>query len=146
MDLNNIYTEVILEHSRNSRNKKELSNPTFVEPGNNPSCGDEITLQLKGNEDKIEDASYTGTGCAISQASTSIMIDTIKNHSYKEALEMANNFIGMIKNEVTDQEELDKLGDAIIFENIKNLPARVKCAVLPWYTLKNVIEKNNKDK
>ena len=59
---------------------------------------------------------------------------------------MANDFIGMIKNEVTDQEELDKLGDAIIFENIKNLPARVKCAVLPWYTLKNVIEKNNKDK
>ncbi|WP_138158865.1 Fe-S cluster assembly sulfur transfer protein SufU [Peptoniphilus catoniae] len=141
MNLNEIYTEVILEQSRNKRNKRDLDNPTVKELGHNPSCGDEITLQLKVDNGKIEDASYTGTGCAISQASTSIMVDRIKDLSYEEALKLANDFIAMVKGEVKDEKTLEELGDAAIFENIQNLPARVKCAVLPWYTLKEIIEK-----
>lgn len=140
MDLSQIYTQLILEHSRNPENRRELEDATFTELGHNPSCGDEITLHVKMNGDIIEDLSFTGVGCAISQASTSIMIDTVKGLSKKETIELADTFIGMIRGEVEDEEKLDDLGDAIAFENIKTMPARVKCAVLSWYTLKNVLE------
>ncbi|RVU55236.1 Fe-S cluster assembly sulfur transfer protein SufU [Anaerosphaera multitolerans] len=145
MDLNEIYTELILEQSRNKRNKRELKNPTHVELGHNPSCGDEITLQLRIVNDIIEDISYTGHGCAISQASTSIMIDTVKGLKVKDALNLSNKFIAMVKNEIEDEADLEDLGDAIVFESIKNLPARLKCAVLPWYTLKDIIENDKKE-
>lgn len=142
MNLNDIYTELILEQSRNKRNRRHLENPTHVELGHNPSCGDEITLELRVKEKKIEDASYTGIGCAISQASTSIMIDTIKGLDTQKALELSNKFIAMVKGEISDEVDLEDLEDAIAFESIQNLPARVKCAVLPWYTLKEMIEKD----
>ena len=145
MNLNDIYTELILEQSRNKRNRRELENPTHEELGHNPSCGDEITLQLRVVDNKIEDMSYTGQGCAISQASTSIMIDTVKKLTLDEALLLCNKFIAMVKGEVADENELEDLGDAVVFENIQNLPARVKCAVLPWYTLKNIIEKDERE-
>lgn len=145
MNLNDIYTELILEQSRNKRNRRKLENPTHEELGHNPSCGDEITLQLRVADNKIEDMSYTGQGCAISQASTSIMIDTVKELTLDEALLLCNKFIAMVKGEVADENELEDLGDAVVFENIQNLPARVKCAVLPWYTLKNIIEKDERE-
>lgn len=141
MDLSQIYTQLILEHSRNPENKREIDNPSYTELGHNPSCGDEITLQIKmDDDDHIEDIAFTGIGCAISQASSSIMADTVKGLSREEAIEMADTFIGMIRGEVEDPDDLDKLGDAVAFENIKTMPARVKCAVLSWYTLKNVLE------
>lgn len=141
MDLSSIYTQLILEHSRNPANKRELENPTYTELGHNPSCGDEITLQIKlSDEGIIEDIAFTGVGCAISQASTSIMADTVKGLSKEEAIVLADTFIGMIRGEDQDEENLDKLGDAIAFENIQTMPARVKCAVLAWYTMKNVLE------
>ncbi|MDO5041652.1 MAG: SUF system NifU family Fe-S cluster assembly protein [Peptoniphilus sp.] len=143
MNLNEIYTEVVLEQSRNKKNRRDLDDPTVKELGHNPSCGDEITLQLKLDGDIIEDASYVGSGCAISQASTSIMIDIIKKMKLSDAEKLADKFISMVKGEITDENELDELEDAAIFENIKNLPARVKCAELPWYTLKNVIKEQN---
>lgn len=146
MNLDNIYTELILEQSRNKRNRRELDNPTYKELGHNPSCGDEITLEVKVENGVIEDMSYTGHGCAISQASTSIMIDTLKGMEVNEALEMCEKFISMVKGEELSEEDMDNLGDAVAFENIKNLPARVKCAVLAWYTLKNVIEEKEKAK
>ncbi|WBW50323.1 SUF system NifU family Fe-S cluster assembly protein [Peptoniphilus equinus] len=142
MNLNDIYTELILEQSRNKRNRRHLDNPDFVELGHNPSCGDEITLEVKVDAQNIVDASYTGVGCAISQASTSIMIDTIKGLDADKAHELAVKFIAMVKGEIDDPDELDELDDAVAFESIKNLPARVKCAVLPWYTLKEMIEKD----
>ena len=145
MNLNDIYTELILEQSRNKRNRRELENPTHEELGHNPSCGDEITLQLRVADNKIEDMSYTGQGCAISQASTSIMIDTVKELTLDEALLLCNKFIAMVKGEVADENELEDLGDAVVFENIQNLPARVKCAVLPWYTLKNILGKDERE-
>lgn len=141
MNLNEIYTELILEHSKNKRNKRNLEEPTHIELGHNPSCGDEITLQLKIENDVIEDISYVGHGCAISQASTSIMIDIVKGVTVGKALELCEKFISMVKGEIGEN-ELDELGDAIAFENIQNLPARVKCAVLAWHTLKDILENN----
>ena len=97
MDLNAIYTELILEHSRHSCNKGHLDCANCVERGYNPSCGDDITLEFYLSNGIIESAAFTGTGCAISQASTSIMIDLVKGKSVEEAVKLADTFLGMIK-------------------------------------------------
>lgn len=141
-DLTDVYNELIMEHSMNSYNKKELENADYSEVGHNPNCGDEITLQLKVNNGIIENMAFSGHGCAISQSSTSIMIDTLKGKTIEEAKEIVKTFIGMIKRETTDEEELKKLEDAIAFKNVSNMPARVKCALLAWHTLEDILNKN----
>jgi nitrogen fixation NifU-like protein len=139
MDINSIYTELIMEHNRSGHNKKALVDPDIRERGHNPSCGDDITLELKLDRNIIKDASFTGVGCAISQASTSMMIDLIKGLTTEKALNLVEIFIAMIKKEITDENQLEKLEDAIVLQNISNMPARVKCAVLAWHTLKEAI-------
>jgi len=143
MDLDSVYTELIMEHNKNSRNKHQLENADLSEHGHNPSCGDDITLELKFDGDLISDAAFTGSGCAISQASTSIMIDLIKGKSIEDALELVETFISMIKKDIKDQQELRKLKDAMALKNISNMPARVKCAVLSWHTLKEALNERN---
>ena len=141
-ELDDIYNELIMEHSMNSYNKKKLNNADFCEIGHNPNCGDEISLELKLNGDIIENMAFSGHGCAISQASTSIMIDTLKGKTIKEAKEIIETFIKMIKREIKDEETLEKLEDAIAFRNISNMPARVKCALLAWHTIEEILNKN----
>lgn len=143
-DLTDVYNELIMEHSMNSYNKKKLDNADFCELGHNPNCGDEITLEVKLNGDVIENMAFSGQGCAISQASTSVMIDTLKGKTVKEAREIIKIFIEMIKRETKNEEELQKLEDAIAFKNISNMPARVKCALLAWHTLEDMLDKNGK--
>ena len=140
MELESIYTDLILDHSHSSHNKKHLDSPTCMERGHNPSCGDDIVLELKLNDNTIEEASFTGSGCAISQASTSIMIDLILGKSVAEAKNLADTFLAMIKKEITEDSELEILEDAIAFKNISNMPARVKCAVLGWHTLNEAVK------
>ena len=140
MPLDDIYTTLIMEESRSEHNKGDLDDPDYKELGHNPSCGDEITLQIKMDGDTLKDLSYTGVGCAISQASTSIMIDTVRGKTREEAIHLADTFINMIKGVAITEEEEDALEDAMAFEGVSKLPARVKCAVLPWYTLKNILE------
>jgi nitrogen fixation protein NifU and related proteins len=139
MDLSQIYTELIMEHSQNKLNKRHLDCASCSERGHNPSCGDDIELELKFDGNIIEEAAFTGSGCAISQASTSMMIDLITGKSKEEALELVETFIGMIKRDITDDKELEVLEDAMVLKNISNMPARVKCAVLAWHTLKEAI-------
>lgn len=146
MDLNSIYTEVIMEHNASKHNKHKLEGANIVEDGHNPSCGDEITLQLKVKDGVIEDAAFIGTGCAISQASTSIMIDLIKGKTVEEGKHLAHLFIGMIKREITDDKELEDLEDALALRNISNMPARVKCAVLAWHTLDECLKDKDQEK
>ena len=129
-NLDSVYTDLIMEHSMASHNKRKLEHPDKCEMGHNPSCGD-----------VIEDLAFTGHGCAISQASTSIMIDTLIGKTKEEALEIIDTFIGMIKREIKDDSELEKLEDAIAFKNVSNMPARVKCAVLAWHTIKDLLDK-----
>ena len=119
-ELTDVYNELIMEHSMNSYNKKKLENADYCEVGHNPNCGDEITLQLKLNGNKIEDMAFSGHGCAISQASTSIMIDTLKGKTVEEAKEIIKTFIEMIKRETTDEKELKKLEDAKKFISFLN--------------------------
>ena len=142
-DLTDVYNDLIMEHSMNSYNKKKLEGANYSEIGHNSNCGDEITLELKLDGNKIEDMAFTGHGCAISQASTSIMIDTLRGKTIEEAKEIIKTFIEMIKREITDEEQLKKLEDAIAFKNVSNMPARVKCALLAWHTLDDMLNKND---
>ncbi|MBC2578215.1 SUF system NifU family Fe-S cluster assembly protein [Peptostreptococcus russellii] len=147
MDLKSLYTDLLLQESNNKANRRDLNDPTFKELGHNPSCGDEITLQVEMDGNIIKDASYTGEGCAISRASASMMVDLIKGKDIREAKELTEKFIGMIKKEVdVDDDLIDSLGDAVVFENVSNMPARVKCAVLAWHTLSNIIDSNFENK
>lgn len=141
LDLNEIYTELIMEHNMSKRNRRELESCDLCEKGHNPSCGDEIEIKLKYNGDIIEDIAFTGKGCAISQASTSMMIDLVKGKSKSEAKELIETFIAMIKREIKDEEKLEVLEDAMVLQNISNMPARVKCAVLAWHTLEEMLKK-----
>ena len=131
MALEDIYTELIGEHSRNPENKRHLPHATCALKGHNPSCGDEITLELQIEDGIVKDASFTGVGCAISQASTDIMIDLIRGQKVEKAKELAEKFIGS---------ELEELDEALALQNVSNMPARVKCAVLAWHTLDNALE------
>ena len=140
--LGDLYTEVIGEHSRSPENKGELAAATVRERGHNPSCGDEITLELQIEDGIIKDAAVTGVGCAISQASTDIMIDLMRGKTVEEAQRLAQLFTSMIKREVTDDAALEELDEAIALKNISNMPARVKCAVLAWHTLEDVLKKD----
>lgn len=140
-ELIDLYNELIMEHSMNSYNKKKLREPSFSKLGHNPNCGDEITLEVKLNGNIIEDMAFDGHGCAISMSSTSIMIDTLKGKTIEEAKEIIKTFIGMIKREEKSPQQLEALEDAIVFKNVSNMPARVKCALLAWHTLED--ELNN---
>lgn len=141
MEMDQLYTDLILEHNQDKRNKHELAEFTNSEHGHNPSCGDDLTLQIDVKDGVIKDAAYTGSGCAISQASASMMIDLIKGKTVEDALHYVDLFLGMIKKEVTDEAELEELEDAMALKNISNMPARVKCAVLAWHTLKEALNK-----
>ena len=141
MELDSIYTELILHASSDKKNFRKIENPDIEELGHNPSCGDELTIYAKINDGKIVDASFTGEGCAISKASTSLMIDIIKGKTVDEAKEIIAVFLNMIRGEELTKDELKKLKDARVFEGIKKLPARVKCATLSWHTMENLLGK-----
>lgn len=136
MDLQQIYSQIIMQHSRSSDYKREMEDPSIKERGHNPSCGDDIELSIRLNGDVIEEASFTGHGCAISQASTSLMCELIEGETVEEAKAQVESFLAMIKGEKTDMDQLeDELGDAVALQNIAYMPQRVKCAVLAWHTL-----------
>ena len=146
MNLNELYTEVIKEHNLSHHNKHHLEHANIEMPGKNPSCGDEITLYLKVENGIITDGSYTGVGCAISQASVSIMIDQIRGKTVEEASELSELFLNMIRKSPLTDEELEKLDEAVALSNIANMPARVKCATMPWHTLQTAIEASKDSK
>jgi nitrogen fixation NifU-like protein len=138
--MNNIYSELILQHNKSKHNKRTLEAADFVERGHNPNCGDDLTLQVKVDKGIIVDAAYLGTGCAISQASMSIMIDMVKGNTIEEATEKAHIFFKMVQgNSITEGEE-DLLEDAIAFESLNKMPARAKCGTLGWHCLEESIK------
>ena len=136
-----IYNDLIMEHSLNSPNKKKLEKPTACELGHNPNCGDEIELQVEIENGIVKDASFTGHGCAISQSSTSIMIDILRGKTIEQAKKIIDVFVKMIKREKMSDGERKLLGEGVAFENISNMPARVKCALLSWHTMQDLLEK-----
>ena len=139
MDFKTFYNEVVTDHNMHPLHKHAIENPDIEMEGVNPSCGDEITVQLKVADGVITDGGFIGDGCAISQASADIMIDMVIGLKVEEAQHLANNFIKMIKGEATP-EEIDELGEAGALSDISHMPARVKCAVLGWHTVDEMIK------
>ena len=139
MDFKTFYNEVVTDHNMHPLHKHLIEDPDIEMEGVNPSCGDEITVQLKVKDGIISDASFIGDGCAISQASADIMIDMIMGKNVTEARHLAENFIKMIKGEATP-DEIDELGEAGALSDISHMPARVKCAVLGWHTIDEIIK------
>lgn len=141
MDLRSIYHQVIIEKSRSTEHRHPVPGADISLEGVNPSCGDDITIQLKVKDGVIEDAGFMGAGCAISQASTSLMIDLVKGKPVDEAKRLIDLFFRMIKGEVEDESELEELDEVAALQGISHTPARVKCAVLAWHTLEEALEK-----
>lgn len=139
MDFKTFYNEVVTDHNMHPLHKHPIEDPDIEMEGVNPSCGDEITVQLKVKDGIISDASFIGDGCAISQASADIMIDMIIGKNVTEARHLAENFIKMIKGEATP-DEIDELGEAGALSDISHMPARVKCAVLGWHTIDEIVK------
>ena len=139
-DMEELYNDLIMDHSMHSPYKHALSCCDISAKGHNPSCGDEITLEVKIQEGVIQEMGFTGHGCAISQSSTSIMIETLTGKSVSEAKKIVETFLAMIRRERLEEEALDSLEDARAFQGIANMPARVKCALLAWKTLNEHLE------
>ena len=139
METKELYREILNEHNINPSHKQNMNEPTFCLEGVNPSCGDQITLQMKlGDDGKIIDASFTGSGCAVSQASVDMMADVVIVKTKEEALELADIFDRMIKGTVS-QEELEQLDEAAALQDVSHMPSRVKCAMLGWRTMKEML-------
>lgn len=139
-----IYKQVIIENTKEKEHKKEIEG--IEKEGVNPSCGDELKIFVKMNEDNtiIEEISFTGRGCAISEASANIMAEILKGKTKEEAKKILTTFFDMIKlNETDDQKLIEILGDAYAFKNISYMPSRVKCAFLGWKTLEKILEELN---
>lgn len=135
---NSFYNEILTDHNLRPAHKHALEGANMELRGVNPSCGDDITLRLKVENGKIVDGAFTGDGCAISQASADIMLDLIIGKTPEEAEHLSDLFLRMIKGKITDEEK-EELEEAGAFEDISHMPARVKCAVLGWHTMDNLL-------
>ncbi|WP_296097540.1 Fe-S cluster assembly sulfur transfer protein SufU [Dialister sp.] len=144
MELKQLYTDLILEYNKDKTNKRKISDPTVHERGHNPSCGDDIDIEAKIENGIIKDLAYTGTGCAISQASTAMMAELLQGRTVEEGLRLCRLFLDMIRGKVTDDSQLEELEAAITLKDISKMPVRVKCATLGWHTLEMALEKVEK--
>ena len=142
-----IYSAALMDHNAHPDYKYELEDATYSHDGINASCGDEMTLYLKVNNDTnvIEEATFTGHGCAISQASADMMAGLLEGESIEEAKRLSGLFIGMIQgNELSDEDKED-LDEAAELQSISRMPARVKCAELAWRTLNGILSERDKE-
>ena len=135
---NTFYNEILTDHNLHPGHKHDLPDANLVLEGVNPSCGDDIWLKLKVENDENVDGAFVGDGCAISQASADMMLDLIIGKKKDEALKLADIFLRMIRGSVSD-EELDELEEASVLKDIAHMPARVKCAVLGWHTMEELL-------
>ena len=149
MNLKELYQEIILDHGKNPRNLRKTDNFTKDAKGHNPLCGDKVHIFLKlGDDKKIEDVSFEGSGCAISMASASIMTDLVKQKNENDAKELIKDFLEMIKekpdisNKSLSENDKTKL---MSLSGVKQYPMRVKCATLAWHTLTSAMKDSKED-
>ena len=132
------YNEMLIDHNMHPAHKHELPDADMEMRGYNPTCGDDITLRLKVSEGVVVDGAFTGSGCAISQASADMMLDLVIGKPKEEALRLSDIFLRMIKGNASE-EEIDELEEACVLQDVSHMPARVKCAVLGWHTLEQML-------
>jgi nitrogen fixation NifU-like protein len=139
-DAKQLYQEVILDHNRKPRNYGKLADPTHRSEGLNPLCGDHIWLDLKVAGDVIESVAFEGQSCAICKASASMMTANVKGKSIADVERLVEEFRGMATGTLDVANEPNHLGRLTVFAGVKDLPSRVKCAVLPWHTLHAAVQ------
>ncbi len=135
-ELRDLYQEVILDHGKRPRNFRELPEGSRKAEGYNPLCGDRETVFLKLSGDVVEDVSFTGAGCAISTASASMMTESVKGKTRQEAEALFTRFHDLITGESKSGPGAPELGKLAVFSGVREYPVRIKCATLPWHTLK----------
>jgi nitrogen fixation NifU-like protein len=140
-ELLDLYQEVILDHNKHPRNFGELEGCDRSADGHNPLCGDRLTLFLKIDADTVTEISFEGSGCAISKASASIMTEIVKGKSRLQIEGLFENFHQLLTGDPSVREKAAAgLGKLAVFEGVREFPVRVKCATLPWHTLKAALE------
>ena len=139
-DMRELYQQVILEHNKKPRNFGRLASCTHHADGHNPLCGDQLQLTIQVEGGRIADIKFEGSGCAIDVASASLMTGAVKGRKVEEAEAMADQFRGMVRGELDPASETPLLGKLTLFQGVKDLPSRVKCAVLPWATLRSALQ------
>ena|SRR5690554_7192228 len=145
MDIKQLYRELIMDHYRNPRNKGLIKDSNYLTVGvNNPSCGDEITIQVKLNSDIVEDVRHEGTGCSICCASASVASELLKGKKVTSAQTIINHFYELMRGEL-EEDEKRLLEDAAIFVGVAMFPARIKCATLAWIAIEKAIFKKKED-
>ena len=145
MELDSLYQEVILDHYKHPQHKSLAPNPTVQVHHVNTSCGDEITLNLHTNGTTVDEITWDGVGCSISQASTSVVSDLVRGKDITEALAIIDSFQAMIQSKGSDSGDEDILGDGVAFAGVAKFPARVKCALLGWMATKDAISQSQKN-
>lgn len=138
MENRTFYNEILTDHNLHPSHKEKLEDANLILEGVNPSCGDDILLQLKEENGVITDGAFVGDGCAISQASADIMLDLIIGKKKEEALRLSDIFLRMIQGEASG-EEIEELEEASALQDISHMPSRVKCAVLGWHTMEELL-------
>lgn len=138
-DLRELYQQVILDHNKNPRNFGEMADADKRVDGYNPLCGDHYTIFVKTDGEKIAEVSFTGSGCAISKASASVMSSTVKGKSKEEAERLFDTFHRLVTGDASGLSAAD-LGRLAAFSGVSEFPARVKCATLAWHTLRSALE------
>jgi nitrogen fixation protein NifU and related proteins len=145
MNIEHLYRQVIMDHYKSPKNKGFVADNSYMTVHlNNPSCGDEMTVQVKVEQGIITDIKHQGTGCSICCSSASVMSETLKNHTMDEAQSMLHEFYELIKGYPFNREILT--GDAIVYQGVSQFPARVKCATLAWKAAELAIIKIKEDK
>ena len=139
-ELQDLYQEVILDHNKSPRNYHVMKDADFSIEGFNPLCGDHYTVYVKMEDDVIADVSFEGAGCAISKSSASVMTQIVKGKTKSEVERLFNEFHRLVKGQLPQGEAAERLGKLAVFSGVSEFPARVKCASLPWHTLKAAVE------
>ncbi len=139
-ELQDLYQEVILDHNKTPRNYHVMEDADFAIEGFNPLCGDHYKIYVKMENDVITDVSFDGAGCAISKSSASVMTQIVKGKTKADVDKLFHEFHRLVKGELPVGEAQERLGKLAVFSGVSEFPARVKCASLPWHTLKAAIE------
>ncbi len=140
-EVDELYREVILDHYRSPRNPNPLEAPDIESEAFNPFCGDEVTVQLKLDDDgRVENTSSRGQGCSISQASASMMAELLKGKSLKETEELRERFRAMMMGEELSEKDILAMGDLEALQGVRRFPVRIKCALLAWSALQDGID------
>ena len=143
MDTKQLYQEVILDHNRKPRNYGELADANRRAEGHNPLCGDHIILTVRVADERIENLAFQGEGCAICKASASMMTTYVKGKTVQETEQMVQDFRDMATGKLDTEKQPHHLGRLTVFAGVRDLPARVKCAILPWHTLHAAFSNNH---